>query len=295
MKATAIEWARSTFNPWWGCEKVSPGCAKCYAETFAKRVGHAVWGAAAPRRFFGDKRWAEPRRWNAEAERLGEPWRVFCASMADVFEDRPDLVAERVRLWRLIEQTPHLDWLLLTKRPEALRDLLPWQTSPWPNVWLGTTAEDQKRADERIPKLLEVPAALRFLSLEPLLGPVDLRRFLAYERCEIDPVSSLPWPRRIGWVIVGGESGPGARPCDVAWIRDVVRQCRVAGVPVFVKQLGARSFNGDDHVGPWPVYGDGSDPREDARFRWKDPKGGDPSEWPLDLRVREVPTIGGAR
>src|SRR5262245_52074261 len=174
-KDSGIEWTHHTFNPWWGCMKVSPGCEHCYAETFSIRVGKKVWGPKADRRFFGDAHWAEPLKWNAVAARAGERHRVFCASMADVFEDRRELDGHRARLWRLIAATPHLDWLLLTKRPENLARMLPWYShwenrvafepdEPWPNVWLGTTVEDQQRADERIPHLLRSPAAVRFLS-----------------------------------------------------------------------------------------------------------------------------------
>ena len=116
---TAIGWCDHTFNPWWGCQRVSDGCARCYAEAMAKRTGNPVWGPGA-RRFFGEKHWQEPVRWNAAAERLSVRRRVFCGSMCDVFEDRPDLVEPRGRLWRLIRATPHLDWLLLTKRPENI-------------------------------------------------------------------------------------------------------------------------------------------------------------------------------
>lgn len=120
-KDTGITWTDSTFNPWWGCEKVSPGCTNCYAATFDKRVGGDHWGAKAGRRFFGDKHWREPEKWNRDAAKSGERHRVFCASMADVFEDRDDLVQPRIRLFHLISETPNLDWLLLTKRPENIR------------------------------------------------------------------------------------------------------------------------------------------------------------------------------
>ena len=192
-KETAISWTDHTFNPWWGCEKVSPGCAHCYAETFAKRTGNDVWGAAAPRRFFGDKHWAEPLKWNAEAREAGVRRRVFCASMADWLEDRDDLIPHLARLLDLIRQTPHLDWLLLTKRPENWKERIgkaarhtrenggdmrlfcEWgHGTPPPNVWIGTTVEDQRRADERIPALLAIPAIVRFLSGEPLLEAVNI-------------------------------------------------------------------------------------------------------------------------
>jgi protein gp37 len=140
-KNSKIEWCHHTFNTWWGCEKVSPACKNCYADGFAKRVGWHVWGENAPRRFFGDGHWRQPLLWNEEARKAGERARVFCASMADVFEERPDLDASRERLWELISKTPFLDWLLLTKRPHAVDRAVPWTTN-WPdNVWLGTTVE----------------------------------------------------------------------------------------------------------------------------------------------------------
>lgn len=313
MKDTKIEWAHSTFNPWWGCEKVSPGCAHCYAETFAKRTGHGVWGDAAPRRFFGDKHWAEPLNWDRAARGAGERHRVFCASMADVFEDRPDLVAPRRRLFDLIDSTPSLDWLLLTKRPQNIGRLAaPWcvENGALHNVWLGTTVEDQQRADERIPHLLRVPATVRFLSVEPLLGPVDLTRVrfphggtenvlrTAVSQAARD--AGIQKLNGIDWVIVGGESGSGARPCDVAWIRSVVRQCSEAGVACFVKQLGARPLERNDSIlDSWPgadkddlIADDSYEPRyqgELVTLRLRDRKGGDPAEWPADLRVRELP------
>ena len=148
---TKISWCDATFNPWWGCVKVSEGCQNCYAETFAKRTGHAIWGPAATtqRRTFGDKHWQEPLKWNADAVKAGERRRVFCASMADVFEAHPQLHTERALLWAMIEQTPALDWLLLTKRPENITRMVPprwledgpgWPGPGWPrNVMTGTS------------------------------------------------------------------------------------------------------------------------------------------------------------
>jgi len=130
-KNSSIEWTHHTFNPWWGCTKVSPACDHCYAETWAKRVGQAVWGKESPRRFFSDKHWTEPIRWNADAVADGERRRVFCASMADVFESRAELNPWRIRLWELIEATPMLDWLLLTKRPQNIGKMVPWEKK-WP-------------------------------------------------------------------------------------------------------------------------------------------------------------------
>ena len=224
-----IEWTDHTFNYVWGCVKVSPGCQNCYAETFAKRTGHNIWGPAATtqRRIFGDKHWAEPIKWNTDAVKAGERRRVFCSSMADVFEDHPQLPPERVRLWKLIDQTPALDWLLLTKRPENILDMVPdeWRTvGRWPqNVWAGTTIENQDVVIDRLDELIRVPAPVRFLSCEPLLGPLDLAEWLDF----------------IGWVIVGGESGQDARgPMHPDWPRSLLHQCQEANVPFLFKQWG---------------------------------------------------------
>ena len=148
-KNSAIEWTHHTFNPWWGCTKVSPGCKHCYAETWSKRLGQDLWGARAARRELSDGYWRQPLAWNVSALKAGRRTRVFCASMADVFEDRRDLDSKRERLWALIEQTPKLDWLLLTKRPQNVARLAPYGET-WPdNVWLGATAENQKWLDRR--------------------------------------------------------------------------------------------------------------------------------------------------
>lgn len=167
---TKIAWTDHTFNCWWGCQRVSLGCENCYAETFAKRYGTA-WGPSADRRFFPDKHWNEPRKWNRLAMAAGIRKRVFCASMADVFEARSDLDAQRARLWTLISETPGLDWLLLTKRPQNIKLMLP-KGLDRSNIWLGTTAENQENADERIPHLLRNRAAKLFVSYEPALGPI---------------------------------------------------------------------------------------------------------------------------
>lgn len=254
-----ISWTDHTFNPWWGCVKVSDGCRECYAETFAKRVGQNVWGPAATtsRRLFGDKHWQEPLRWNAAAEKAGVRARVFCASMADVFEDHPEVGPHRDRLFALIEQTPWLDWLLLTKRPQNVASMVPvaWAAGFPSNVWMGTSAEHQAAADERIPYLLAIPAAVRFLSCEPLLGPIDLDPY-------VDPVGAYccggepehcrcldGWPRTedgsdyvsLDWVIAGGESGPKARAMHPDWARSLRDQCVAAGVAFHFKQWGGRT------------------------------------------------------
>lgn len=226
-KNSQIEWTHHTFNPWWGCKKVSAACDNCYAELWAKRMGHQLWGIDAPRRFFSDAHWNEPRKWNEEAKRRGRRERVFCASMADVFERRADLNPERERLWRLIETTPSLDWLLLTKRPQNVQRFAPWRAE-WPtNVWIGTSVENQTIAEKRLPFLLNLPAAVRFVSCEPLLGPLNLRRWFKHK-------SLYP----IDWVIAGGESGSGARPMHPEWPTDLLKQCLLFDVPFHFKQWG---------------------------------------------------------
>jgi protein gp37 len=218
-KNSSIEWTDHTFNPWWGCTKVSQACKFCYAEVWAKRTGNSLWGPKAPRRFFSDAHWREPLRWNDDAAAIGTRARVFCASMADVFEYRSELNAPRERLWALIEATPHLDWLLLTKRPQRIK----LARSDWPvNVWLGTTVEDQASADERIPELLKNHAVVRFLSCEPLVGPLDLKPYLS----------------GINWVIAGGESGGKSRPSHPKWFVNLRDQCLQAGVKFLFKQWG---------------------------------------------------------
>ena len=222
-KDSKIEWTTHTFNPWWGCVKVSEACKHCYAETWAKRVGQKVWGPTTERRFFGDQHWREPLKWNKEAAAAGVRPRVFCASMADVFEDRPELDAPRARLWDLIEATPALDWLLLTKRPENVLHKVCWGKD-WPaNVWLGTTVELQKRADELLPELARIPAKVRFISAEPLLGPLDLSAWLG---------------STIDCAITAAESGPKARPASPAWFRTLMIQCMERNVPFHFKQWG---------------------------------------------------------
>lgn len=226
-KDSRIEWTHHTFNPWWGCTKVSAACDHCYAESWAKRVGSAVWGATSERRFFSDAHWREPLKWNDEAARSGRR-RVFCASMADVFESRDDLREARARLFDLIDATPHLDWLLLTKRVHLVRKLSPRRSQLPSNVWLGTTVENQEYADKRIPYLLEHDGpAVRFLSCEPLLGPVDLSRFVG--------TASGP---QLDWVIAGGESGPGARPMHPDWAENLRAQCEESGISFHFKQWG---------------------------------------------------------
>lgn len=239
---TGIDWTDHTFNPWWGCTKIEgpngtgSACDNCYAERGAKRRGHHVWGKDAPRRLLSDSYWGEPLKWERKAA-AGEPGPntgrldhlVFCASYADVFEARDDLDEHRARLWKLIGETPHLTWLLLTKRPEQIPVRVPerWMLggSNWPaNVWVGTTVEDQARADLRIPRLARISAPVRFLSCEPLLGSIDLIRHVEY----------------VDWVIAGGESGPGHRPLELEHARSLRQQCAAWDVPFFFKQVGGQ-------------------------------------------------------
>jgi protein gp37 len=252
---SAIEWCDHTFNPWIGCQAISPACDNCYAAAW---VNGRLRGDFSQRRRTVADNWRKPLRWDRMAKAAGVRHRVFCASLADVFDNQvPD--EWRADLWDLIQHTEHLDWLLLTKRPQNIARMLPqpatgWQNPewPWPNVWLGTTVENQAEADRRIPQLLAVPAARHFLSCEPLLGPVDLKRFLRRGDSglrEADPLAAFllreaeddgtAWVRpRIDWVIAGGESGPKARPTHPDWARDLRDQCAAADMPFFFKQWG---------------------------------------------------------
>jgi protein gp37 len=241
-----IEWTDHTFNPWEGCQKVGPGCDHCYAEARNARFagGTAInWGPGAPRRRTSPANWRKPLQWNkAHAEffaKHARRQRVFCASLADVFDNEVDPVWRR-DLFDLIELTPNLNWLLLTKRIGNVMRML--KTVGWcagrDNVWLGATIVNQEEADRDIPKLLAVPARVRFLSMEPLLGPVDLNLAWNNDVARWDGVGrNLPL-RRIDWVIAGGESGHGARPMHPSWPRMLRDQCAAAGVPFLYKQWG---------------------------------------------------------
>jgi len=258
MKDSKISWTDHTFNPWIGCTKVSPGCANCYAETLMDtRYGRVKWGKGQARSRTSHANWKEPLKWNHHAPMLasGARPRVFCASLSDWLDDEVP-IAWLADLLALVRSTSNLDWLLLSKRPqnwakriEAAQDyhfdfgdlnVAGW-LSDWrkhglapANVWLGTTVEDQQRADERIPELIDIPARVRFLSCEPLLGPVEIEEHLD-DLCDGGYVlGSAP----IHWVICGGESGPGARPMHPAWARSLRDQCAAAGVPFHFKQWG---------------------------------------------------------
>lgn len=241
-----IEWTDHTFNPWIGCTKVSPGCDHCYAEGTAARFKLAQWGSGMPRRLSSEDYWKQPITWDRKAERDGVRPRVFCASMADIFDN--EAPGEwRARLWELIKATPNLDWLLLTKRIGNAATMLPESWSEgFPNVWLGATIVNQEEADRDIPKLLATPARVRFLSMEPLLGPVKIPG-LQCEGCgytradkqfQLDHYLCKNPTATIDWIIVGGESGRDARPMHPDWARCLRDQCHAAGVPFFFKQWG---------------------------------------------------------
>lgn len=258
---SGIEWTTHTFNPWIGCTKVSPACDNCYAETWDKRFDGERWGPHAARTRTKARTWNNPRRWNRLAEGAAERPRVFCASLADVFDNHKSIAHDwRHDLWQLITDTPNLDWLLLTKRPQNIGRFVPGWMGPrsWPdNVWIGTTVENQKEAELRIPHLLRVPARVRFLSMEPLLGPVDLAPWLwgadaACAGCPRDRDCACGAPLRrdlpdeqvpghISWVIAGGESGAGHRASDPDWFRSLRDQCAEAEVPFLFKQWGGAS------------------------------------------------------
>lgn len=256
MAETSIEWTRSatgepgyTFNPWIGCTRISPACDNCYAADWAKRHGQAELWMGERRRTTPDN-WKKPLRWNRAAAAAGIRLRVFCASLADVFDNQIDQ-AWREDLWDLIRSTPHLDWLILTKRPQNIRHMLPadWGDRGYGNVMLGTTVANQVEADRNVPLLLSVPAKVRFLSIEPMLGPVDLKHWMDEDRED-----------RVHWVIVGGESGPKARPMHPAWIRSLRDQCRKAAALFFFKQWGTyRPAETAEEATTYPMLARGPD------------------------------------
>ena len=220
---TKIAWTDHTFNPWIGCQKVSPGCDHCYAEAFFDHRFHKVqWGPHGKRKRTSATNWGLPFKWASEAASLGKSARVFCASMADVFDNKVD-PAWRTDLFDVIRMTPELDWQLLTKRPENIRKMLPgdWHDG-YGNVWLGTTAEDQKHYDRRWSILRAIPAKLHFISYEPALGPLK--------------IESKPGPYP-DWVICGGESGVGARYMKPRWARNLRDECRELDISFFMKQM----------------------------------------------------------
>jgi protein gp37 len=243
-ETTGIEWADHTANFWWGCMKVSPGCANCYAETWSKRYGRDIWGPAATTARWRTKGpWRDILRWDARAAADGVRRRVFVQSMSDFFEEHPQLDEWRAEASAILAGLKHLDVQLLTKRPENIRRMVPaaW-LEQWPaHIWVGTSVENQEQADRRIPLLLEVPAAVWFLSCEPLLGPVDLTNVPLQNGASRPIGSALVKPAAggwINWVSAGGESGPKARPMHPAWARSLRDQCQEAGVAFHFKQHG---------------------------------------------------------
>lgn len=319
-----------TFNPWVRCTRVSPACDFCYAEIWAGRATHPrdaagaelpVWGPDAPRNATARHNWQRVLAWQAEAAAAGVMSKVFCASLADVFETHPAIdvpikapmpaldktgkILKSVRewLWDLIEITPNLLWLLLTKRPENIMTMVPmsWREGFPSNVWMGTTVENQKFADERLPHLMAVPAVL-FASVEPLLAELDMRGYLepaifmraaSRLRRGFYPLQGFAWSNRLSWVIVGGESGGAdkVRAFELAWARLLMGQCKENDVAFFFKQAGAV-----------PVFSD-ADMKEirprprrllltgGTTVHLRDSHGGDLLEIPADLRVRQTPYL----
>jgi protein gp37 len=251
-----IEWTDHTFSPWWGCTKVSSGCANCYAETFSNRFG-SWFGKDSPRRFFDQKHWGEPLKWDRKAAKAGIKSKVFCGSMCDVFEDRPDLVEPRKQLYELILKTPNMIWMLLTKRPQNMQKLLPkeWLSfgaytelgnlhnqSAFPqNVWLGISAENQEQFHKRWPILEWIgrhwKSPVLFISAEPLLGPLNISGWAEPQYREISE-DVIIHTRGIDWVICGGESGLKARPMHPDWPMELLNDCDFADIPFFFKQQG---------------------------------------------------------
>lgn len=223
MGKTKIEWADYTFNPWVGCQHAGPGCDNCYAESWSKRSGMVQWGAHADRRRTSDRNWQRPLSWNDRAAKEGRRFRVFCASLADVFDNQvPD--EWRTDMWAVVRRTPNLEWLVVTKRIANAAVMLPddWGLG-YPHVMLLSTVVNQEEADRDIPKLLATPATRRGLSCEPLLGPIKIKPFV---RVGLD------------WIIAGGESGAKARPMHPDWVRSLRDQCRRVGVAFHFKQWG---------------------------------------------------------
>lgn len=234
VENSKIEWTNHTFNPWIGCTNIGPGCDHCYAETLAHRFQMAEWGTGKPRLRTKEHYWNDPIRWNKQAEKVGVRARVFCASLADVFDNEVD-PAWRDDLFALIRKTPWLDWLLLTKRVGNVRKMLPadWGTG-YSNVWLGITVVNQTEAERDIPKFESIPTKVRFLSMEPLLEPVKLNSLSVDHGGRMNALLH----DRIHWVIVGGESGKDARPMNPVWVRNLRDQCAEFNVPFLFKQWG---------------------------------------------------------
>lgn len=262
-ETTTIGWTDKTHNEWIGCQKVTQEeCGDCYAWRWAVRHGMQVWGSLYGSDRHLTKTHDNPRRWNREVQALGIRYKVFCASLSDVFEPHPQVVDARLRLWTFIEETPFLDWQILTKRPKFIRNLVPqsWLQT-WPShVWIGTSAGIQRAADQRIPYLLELQAPVIFLSCEPFVEAITLASFLRSQK--------------INWVICGGYSGTQDRPMELSWARSLRDECKQHENAFFMKQLGS-------------VY-----TRQHHLYH---PKGEDISEFPEDLQIQEFPRISASR
>lgn len=281
---TKIQWTDATWNPIRGCSRVSEGCRNCYAEKTAARFsgkGQPYEGLTKNGKWTGkirfvDEHLDDPLKWK-------EPRRIFVNSMSDLFHEQ--LTDQDIQsVFNVMRKAHWHTFQVLTKRPARMLNFTStlYTYEPLPNVWLGVSVEDQATADERIPLLLMSSAAVRFISAEPLLGHVDLEKIYRAKRVYIN---SLGGDLRLNWVIAGGESGIGARMLDVQWIRDIVAGCKKNGVPVFVKQLGAHPWES----GPGLLDDDDPGAIDVCPIRLKDKKGGDWSEWPDDLKVREFP------
>lgn len=220
MEDSAIGWTDHSWNPWLGCTKVSPACAHCYALTISKQQGRNIWGKGVARYRTKQASWDNPLKWDKKQRGKSNRPRVFSLSMGDIFDEEVD-PQWRADAFEVIAKCQRLDWLLLTKRIELANSMLPddFKKVKWRHVWIGTTVETQEYADERIPELQKVPAKVRFLSVEPLLGPITFKSL-----------------EGIHWVIVGGESGSGFREMKSEWVDSIRKQCKKAGVSFFFKQ-----------------------------------------------------------
>lgn len=318
-----IEWTDASWNCLAGCEAVSPGCANCYAATMTRRLeamGQKDYAGLTTAKHFNGKVRCLPHKLDVPLK-WRKPRRVFVNSMSDLFhEDVPDEFIDKV--FAVMALCPQHTFQVLTKRPERMCQHMNGKyltdgvesecctflnaglgkepnpkAWPLPNVWLGISAEDQQQADERIPWLLKTPAAVRFVSAEPLLGPIDFGNDLLPSLLSLRGCLKPDWtPRsdKVDWVIVGGESGSGARPCNLEWIRSIIGQCKAAGVACFVKQLGAKPFDGACDSEPFDGscgHGMGIADGRHYLVGIDNKKGGDPDEWPEDLRVREFPAV----
>ncbi len=259
MGDTTIGWTDKTFNPWIGCQQVTEEeCGDCYTLRWAKRHHMDVWGSLYGSTRHLTKTHNDPRKWNREAQEQGRRFKVFCASLADVFEPHPQVAEARTRLWTLIEETPFLDWQLLTKRPKFIRNLVPqtWLQT-WPrHVGIGTSVGTQSAAEKRIPCVLDLPAPVLFLFCEPLVESITLDSWLKL--------------KQINWVICGGYSGTQDRPMQLSWARSLRDSCKQYDIAFFMKQLGS-------------VYA-----RDQKLHDWK---GEDIAEFPKDLQIQEFPYI----